>query len=58
MFNLFKKRTWDIAAVTDKTVKVKDNNQAIPIKTFENYIDLYIQKVLGKDMIKDVEFIK
>ena len=42
MFNLFKKRTWDIAAVTDKTVKVKYNNEVIPIKTFENYIDLYI----------------
>ena len=42
MFNLFKKRTWDIAAVTDKTVKVKFNNEVIPIKTFESYIDLYI----------------
>ena len=42
MFNLFKERTWDIAAVTDRTVKVKYNNKVIPIKTFENYIDLYI----------------
>ena len=28
--------------MTDKTVKVKYNNEVIPIKTFENYIDLYI----------------
>ena len=42
MFKLFKKRTWDIAAVTDKSVKVKFNNELIPIRTFENYIDLYI----------------
>ena len=42
MFKLFKKRTWDISAVTDKSVKVKFNNKNIPVKTFENYIDLYI----------------
>ena len=39
---LFMKRIYDIAAVTDKTVKVKMNSNLIPIKHFEQYIDLYI----------------
>tara|TARA_B100001142_G_scaffold221972_1_gene220112 strand:+ start:7 stop:3444 length:3438 start_codon:yes stop_codon:yes gene_type:complete len=42
MFQMFKKRTWDIAAVTDKSVKVTFNNEVIPVKTFETFIDLYI----------------
>ena len=39
---LFKKRVYDIAAVTDKSVKVKYNGEQIPIKDFQQYIDLYI----------------
>ena len=42
MINLLKKRTYDISAVTDKTIKVKYNNVPISIKTFAQYIDLYI----------------
>ena len=42
MFQMFKKRTWDIAAVTDKSVNVKFNGKTVPIKTFESYIDRYI----------------
>lgn len=42
MFQLFKKRTYDIAAVTDKTVKVSFNGELLPIKTFKQYIDMYI----------------
>lgn len=42
MYNLFTKRTFDIAAVTDKTLKVKYNNNQTPIKTFEQYVDMYI----------------
>ena len=42
MFQMFKKRTWDIAAVTDKSVKVTFNNEVIPVNTFESFIDLYI----------------
>ena len=42
MFQMFKKRTWDIAAVTDKSVNVKFNGETVPIKTFESYIDRYI----------------
>jgi len=39
---LFKKRVYDIAAVTDKSLKVKYNSNLIPIKNFQQYIDLYI----------------
>ncbi len=42
MRELFHKRVVDISAITPKTVKVKYNNQLIPVKTFEQYIDLYI----------------
>jgi DNA topoisomerase II len=42
MFQMFKKRTWDIAAVTDKSIRVKFNGEVVPIKTFEGYIDKYI----------------
>jgi DNA topoisomerase-2 len=39
---LLKKRVYDISAVTDKTVKVRYNSQLIPVKNFQQYIDLYI----------------
>jgi DNA topoisomerase-2 len=39
---LFQKRIYDIAAVTDKTLKVKYNSNVIPVKNFQQYIDLYI----------------
>ena len=39
---LLKKRVYDIGAITDKTIKVKYNSQLIPVKTFQQYIDLYI----------------
>ncbi len=42
MFNLFKKRTYDIGVVTDKSVKVTFNGQAVPNKNFEQYMDIYI----------------
>ena len=37
-----KKRVYDVAAVTDKTLKVKYNSQLIPVKNFQQYVDLYI----------------
>ena len=40
--SLLKKRVFDISAVTDKTIKVKYNSNIIPIKNFQQYIDLYI----------------
>jgi DNA topoisomerase-2 len=40
--SLLKKRIYDVAAVTDKNIKVKYNGQNIPVKNFQQYIDLYI----------------
>tara|TARA_Y100000816_G_C26108168_1_gene589803 strand:- start:685 stop:4134 length:3450 start_codon:yes stop_codon:yes gene_type:complete len=42
LFNLFKKRTYDISVITNKNVKVKFNGEVINLKSFENYIDMYI----------------
>ena len=42
MKNLLVKRIYDIAAVTKKNIKVSFNNTVLPIKTFQQYIDLYI----------------
>jgi len=42
MIALLKKRIYDIAAVTDKSIKVKYNGDIIPVKNFQQYIDLYI----------------
>lgn len=42
MLALFKKRVYDVSAVTDKTVKVKFNGQVVACKNFEQYIDLYV----------------
>jgi len=42
MLALFKKRIYDISAVTDKKIRVKYNGDIIPCKNFEQYIDLYI----------------
>jgi DNA topoisomerase-2 len=39
---LLKKRVYDVAAVTDKSVKVKYNSNVIPVKNFQQYIDMYI----------------
>ena len=45
MVSLLKKRVFDIGAVTDhsiKKIKVMYNNTQIPVKNFQQYIDLYI----------------
>jgi DNA topoisomerase-2 len=42
MRSLFEKRIYDIAAITDKSVKVKYNGALVPVKHFQQYIDLYI----------------
>ena len=39
---MFKKRTFDIGVITDKSVKVKFNGKDVPNKNFEQYIDAYI----------------
>lgn len=45
VFSLLKKRVYDIAGVTDhsvKKIKVVYNDVQIPVKNFQQYIDLYI----------------
>ena len=42
LLSLFIRRMYDIAAVTDKSVKVKYNKQVLPIRNFPQYVDLYI----------------
>jgi len=42
LISLLKKRVYDVAAVTDKTLKVKYNSELVPIKNFQQYMDMYI----------------
>jgi DNA topoisomerase-2 len=42
VISLLKKRVYDVAAVTDKNLKVKYNSNLVPIKNFQQYIDMYI----------------
>jgi DNA topoisomerase-2 len=54
MLGLLKKRVYDIGAVTDhsiKKIKVVYNGETVPVKNFQQYIDLYIG---GKDEAKRV----
>ena len=48
---LLKRRVYDIAAITDKSIKVKYNSNSIEVKTFMNYIDLYIGSKSDKERI-------
>jgi DNA topoisomerase-2 len=54
MIALFMKRTYDIAAVTDKTVKVKYNGSLIPVRHFQQYVDLYIGAKGGDTGVKRI----
>ena len=42
MIELFRRRVYDIAAVTDKSIKVKLNSSIIPIKNFPQYVRLIV----------------
>ena len=42
VISLLRKRVYDIAAITDKQLKVKYNDKLVPIKNFQQYIDMYI----------------
>lgn len=42
MINLFKRRVYDIAAITKKHIKVRYNGEIVPVKSFQQYVDLYI----------------
>lgn len=54
MLTLFMKRTYDIAAVTDKTVKVKYNGSLVPVRHFQQYVDLYIGAKGGDNGVKRI----
>jgi len=41
MISLFQRRVYDIAGITTKDVKVKLNGEALDVKNFNHYIDLY-----------------
>ena len=51
MIKIFKRRIYDIAAVTNKTIKVKLNSQIIPVKNFQQYVKL----IVDDEEIKDGE---
>jgi len=42
MLSLLKRRVFDLAAVTDKNIKVKYNGELVPVKNFLQYVDLYV----------------
>ena len=42
MLALLKRRVYDIAAVTDKKVRVKYNGENLSVRHFQQYVDLYI----------------
>lgn len=42
MESIIKKRTYDISCVTGKTLKVKYNGTLVPIKTFEQYVNMFV----------------
>lgn len=42
MISLFSKRVYDIAACTPKDVKVTLNKEIIKVKTFEDYVSMYL----------------
>lgn len=46
-----RRRVLDIAAVTDKTVKVSYNNELLQIANFQQYIDLYIGSKTDKPRV-------
>ncbi len=49
---LFTKRVYDLAGITDRKVSVYLNDQKIDIKTFENYVDLYLKNEEAKELPK------
>jgi DNA topoisomerase-2 len=56
MLALLRKRVFDVAAVTDKTLKVKYNSILLPVKTFQQYVDMYIgSKEESKRVYEDAE---
>lgn len=52
--SLLLRRVYDIAAVTDKSIKVKFNSEQLEVKTFANYIDLYIGNKSEKERVHEI----
>ena len=44
MVQLFQRRVYDISGITSKEVKVKYNDELIPVKDFSQYIQLYTKQ--------------
>ena len=53
MIALLKRRVFDLAAVTDKTVKVKYNSELVPVKNFLQYVDLYVGNKAATDRVHE-----
>jgi DNA topoisomerase-2 len=49
---LFTKRVYDLAGITDKKVNVYLNDAKIEIKTFADYVDLYLKNEEAKQLPK------
>ena len=43
MISLFQRRVYDIAGVTSKDVKVKYNDELVPVKDFNHYVSMYTE---------------
>lgn len=48
MVNLFKRRIYDVAAMTAREVRVKCNSVNVPVRTFGQYVDLYLAPPVKK----------
>lgn len=42
MISLFKKRAFDLSAITTSKIKVRWNAELLPVKTFQGYVDMYL----------------
>ena len=42
MLSLIERRIYDIASITDKSVKVSYNGTVVPVKSLINYVDLFV----------------
>ena len=54
MMKLLKRRTYDIAAVTDCKVVVKWNSKSIQVKGFQNYVNMYIGTKKEKQRVYEI----
>jgi DNA topoisomerase-2 len=53
MRDMLVKRLYDLAAVTDKKVKVSLNGEVIQVKSFAHYVDLYIGPKESTDRVSE-----